>query len=88
MGKYIEKLPDGTELPKHGKVHALLTIEGAKIINQPIEWEEDIVCVVDNYTWDAAAYAFDDIELRRFSHPRDDRFRVWLKIPNAKNLAE
>lgn len=87
MGYYINELPNGQKLPSKGKVNKLLTIEGAELIDEPEEWEEDIVCVVDNGPFEAAAYAYNENELRVFSYP-DGRPKKWLKVPNAKQIAK
>lgn len=88
MGYYINKLPNGEILPPNGKAKKLLSlIEGTEEINQPEEWEEDIVCVVENGLFDAAAYAYDENELRVFSR-FDGRPKRWLKVPNAKAIAK
>lgn len=88
MGKYINKLPDGTILPAHGKADKLLTIPGALETNgAPSEWKDNIVCVVNNGPFEAAGYAFDEQELKVFARP-DGRPKRWLLIPNAKDIAQ
>lgn len=87
MGYYINKLPNGESLPSNGKADKILSsIEGAEEIKQPSQWEEDIVCVVDNGPFEAAAYAFCPEELNVFARP-DGRPKRWLKVPNAKSIA-
>lgn len=87
MGKYIEKFRDGTSLPSKTKASMLIIKMNASIINQPKEWREDLVCVVDNGNFEAAAYCQDNFDLQRFS--RDDgRSKVWLELKGAKELAE
>lgn len=87
MGYYINELPNGELLPAKGKADKLLsTIEGTKEIKTPQQWEEDIVCVVDNGPFEAAAYAFSQNELNVFANP-DGRPKRWLKVPGAKTLA-
>jgi hypothetical protein len=87
MGKYINELPDGTMLRAKNKVTDLLTIDGAKQIDSPKEWEENLVCVVDNEIFDAAAYAYDEREMKRFLQS-DGRPKQWMIIPHAQKLAK
>ena len=88
MGKYINTLPTGEALPANGKADLLLTIEGAKRIPQPFIWVEDIVCVVSNGSFEAAAYCYSPEELKAFSIGSDYRPKTWMIVPNAKELAE
>ncbi len=53
MGRYINQNSKGESLPANGKAKALIA-DGAKVIPQPTEFEEDIVCVVENGMFDAA----------------------------------
>lgn len=88
MGYYINQLPNGEQLPALGKAEKLLSIEGAELIKQPSEWEEGIVCVVNNNgLFEAAAYAYNEREMEAFAYP-DGRSKKWLKIPGAKELAK
>lgn len=88
MGYYLNQLPNGEPLPSLGKADKLLSsIEGTKEIPEPNEWEEDIVCVVSNGPFEAAAYAFNEREMSEFARP-DGRPKRWLKVPKAKELAK
>lgn len=89
MGHYINELPNGEILPAIGKADKLLsTIEGTEELESvPQEWEEDIVCVVSNGTFEAAAYAYNDAELKEFSR-FDGRPKRWLKVPHARTFAK
>lgn len=42
-----------------------------------------LVCVVENGPFDAAAVAFDEKDLWRFTRPTDDRPKRWLLIDSA-----
>jgi hypothetical protein len=49
MGKYINKNSNGTGLGSSAsdKINRLVE-DGATTINTPVEWNENLVCVVDN----------------------------------------
>lgn len=42
--------------------------------------QQAVVCVVENPTFDAAAFCHSPEEFNRFSHPMDDRKKTWLMI--------
>lgn len=87
MGKYINTI-DGIPLPAKGKAEAIAQlVPGTYKIEEPTEWEEDIVCVVNNQIFDAAGYAYDPGELDAFKYPTP-RQRTWLHVPNAKLYAK
>lgn len=87
MGYYLNEMPNGEKLPASGKVQKLLMIDGAELIEEPQDWEENIVCVVDNGPFEAAAYAYSKNELEVFKYP-DGRPKKWLKVPGAKEIAK
>lgn len=86
MGYYINVTNKGEQLPATGKLYALLG-DGAKPIKPPTEWIPNLVCVVENYGFDAAAYAFDEKEMNAFKYP-DERQKTWLIVENADVLSE
>lgn len=86
MGRYINQNSKGESLPANGKAKALIA-DGAKVIPQPTEFEEDIVCVVENGMFDAAGYMFNVNELKAFTYPGDYRPKTWLKYEHADKLA-
>jgi hypothetical protein len=89
MGFYINEI-NGKEAPSRLKVGFVLKeVPGAKSINPPTEWQEDLVCVVHNGAFDAAGYAFDENEMNAFLAPDygSQRPRTWLLVPGAKDLA-
>lgn len=87
MGLYINKDSKGNLLPTTGKAFALQR-DGAAIIPEPKQWDEGIICVVDNGFFDAAGYCFNKAELEAFRPtPSDTRKRWWLHWPLAKQLA-
>ncbi len=77
MGYYIE-------VPQvHGKAQQIIDIHGAELLKRvpmsvrDVPEDKAIICVVDNGPFEAAAFAFDDLELREFAKP-DPRPRQWL----------
>jgi len=83
MGYYINKDSKGNALPPHGKVRALIA-DGAHIIeHRDGEFEENLVCVVDNGMFEAAGYAFNADEMEAFEYP-DGRYRTWLVYEHAR----
>ena len=71
MGWYIESTQNGP-LPAKGKVTALIQA-GAVPIDQPFNGGPDIICVINNGPYEAAAVMVDNQELKRFIHPQDSR---------------
>lgn len=49
-------------------------------------FKENLVCVVDNVFFAAAAYAFSEAERNEFANT--SRRKTWLVVPNAKELAK
>lgn len=47
----------------------------------------ELVCLLNNYTFTAAAVCFDKGELDMFSNVTDPRPRVWFQVPRDKLLA-
>lgn len=85
MGYYINHI-NGKELPAVGKASKLVS-EGATRIGTPTEFQENLVCVVENGWFDAAAYAYNEREFKEFINPNDDRRKTWLIVPNADTLS-
>jgi hypothetical protein len=93
MGYYIDhsgKRP----LPPKGKLAILLEdVPGAEVLNLnpmglgPQKWVPNLVAVAHNPTFEAAAYAFDEEEMRRFADVRDPRRIDWAIIPGADVLS-
>ena len=88
MGMYINRTSTGKLLPAFNKANELCAAGDAMVIAEPKEWDEEIVCVVENGMFEAAAYCYspDELEAFRWS-PSDPRPRTWLRCPNAKKLA-
>lgn len=81
MGKYINRIG----ITYEEKVKNLAEI-GTKIA-PPVEWCENLVCLVDNGPFAAAAWCYDRREFREFS-ANDGRRKCWFIVPDAPTLAQ
>ncbi len=84
MGYYIVKDSKGNPLGTLEAVERLVA-DGATIV-RPTKWQENLICVVENDTFDSCGFAYDEREFERFSRP-DDRPKTWLTHPLAKKLS-
>ena len=86
MGYYINQdsrgLPIGSSAAE--KTRSLVA-DGAKRIGGD-EFVPNMVCVVDNGYFGAAAYCYSENEHYAFSHP-DNRQKAWLQYEHAEKLA-
>ena len=82
MGYYINENSKGEILGNFDKAEKLIK-DGAKIVKP--EFQENLICVVENPTFDAAAYAFSEQEFEYFK--KDDRHKTWLVHTEAKKLS-
>lgn len=85
MVYYINEI-NGKTLPQSDK-EKFLVAEGAKYIETPKRFRENLVCVVMNGLTDDAFYVFDRVEMLRHQNPRDFRLKSWLIVPDAPTLA-
>lgn len=85
MGKYINHTSKGfiDRSSMQDKCDAIIE-DGAIEINQPKEYVENLVCVVDNIYFAAAAYAHSESEMNSFlrSDGRTKRWFIWDKVSN------
>jgi hypothetical protein len=83
MGYYINRDGDGNALNAKGKADQLIKSGWAKEITSDDftlnDFEENlaVLCVVENYHFDAIGFAFDENELKIFKHD-DGRNKRWL----------
>lgn len=85
MGKYINQI-DGTPMGSSFASKCSVLIEkGAQVIDkEELKYQEDLVCVVDNGFFGAAAYVYDQEEFDAFQPTKTDmRLRAWFKFENA-----
>lgn len=89
MGKYINKNSKGESLGSsfNEKLSKLIE-DGATPINEPKSFESNLVCIVDNGMFAAAAYAYDEREMDAFRYGYGGRKFQWLKFEQAENLAQ
>ena len=90
MGYYINSI-NGEAAPPKGKVDFILAraYDSQLLPQPPTEWQEGLVCVVDNGAFEAAAYTYDEGEMNVFLAPDmgPQRPRQWLLVPEAKALS-
>jgi len=88
MGKYINKNSKGESAPAYGKA-AFLIADGAEIVESELKgvFQPNLVCVVNNGPFDAAAYAYSEGEMEAFNDSGDYRPKTWLIYPHAEKLA-
>ena len=84
MGYYIE-VPENK-----GKAQQLVDLHGARILDKKPTFHEvasdkAIICVLDNGPFEAAGYAFSEMELEDFAFP-DGRPKTWLVMDKALTL--
>lgn len=84
MGYYINEI-NGKVLNPTSKASQLLD-NGATLVTEPITFQENLVCVVENGFFDAVGYAFSQEEMEQFQIP-DHRRKTWLTVPNADVLS-
>jgi hypothetical protein len=88
MGYYInstghEPLPNGK-----GKADFLIQSGIAKEIPKgELKFQPNLVCVVENFLFDAVAYAYSEQEMLEFANPDDHRPKRWLIVENADVLS-
>lgn len=90
MGRYINHLSNGRALPALGKADILLTLEpGVKEIGRnEVKFQPNLVVVVSNGSFEAAAYCYSEREFQEFlDSPYDQRERRWLIVPTVELLA-
>ena len=78
MGRYINSI-DGKAAPATGKVKFIMDNTKAERIDTPRVFSEGIVCVVDNFAFEAAAYCYSPGELQEFVR-EDGRKKHGLKF--------
>ena len=82
MGRYINEI-NGIGLGASFRDKSLgIEKNGGTKISQPTEFGPDLVCVVDNGFFAAAAFCYSKDELEQFS-VEDGRPKQWYKLPNA-----
>ena len=84
MGKYINNASTGKALPATGKADLLIEDGATEVAGD--KFEENLICIVDNGFFDAAAYAYSESEYDEFKR-EDGRPKRWVTHPKAKEIA-
>ena len=84
MGYYIET--PGIAL---GKAKYLVDEDNAELIPQPLRFADipdgmALICVVNNFAFEAAAYVFNNREFEEFTLPDDKRPKTWILMDLGK----
>jgi len=87
MGYYINKPKNGEfkSASYNDKIAGL--IEDGAVITTGDKFEENLVCVVNNGPFSAAAYCYSEAEFQAFKHP-DGRPKTWLIYNEAKEMSD
>ena len=82
MGKYINSI-NGVVLPANadGKCERLLMVGATEV--DGTEYDPNLVCVVDNVIFEAAAWAYDEREYEVFCR-EDGRPKRWFILDNVE----
>lgn len=78
MGKYINKTDKGALGTSFQSKCVGLIEAGAVEIPTPTKFVPNLVCVVNNGPFAAAAYCYNDREFDAFNYPGDNRPRRWF----------
>lgn len=87
MGYYINHTQKRTLGTSFNEKCDGLIEAGAIEVSQPTNFQEGIICVVNNGLFAAAGYAFSEDELNVFRHP-DGRPKRWFIWDKAKEYAK
>lgn len=82
MGKYINGTSNGSVGASAQSKYDAIIADGGQPIPEPTEFVENLVCVVNNGMFGAAAYAFDEREMNAFKQPdgRPKQWLIWNKV--------
>ena len=89
MGKYINQDSKNNAIGNsyQQKVNALIA-DGAEVLDpSKVEFQPNLVCVVNNGMFAAAGYAYSKGEFDAFNSP-DGRSKTWLVYPHAATVAQ
>lgn len=87
MGFYINVTSKGVPLDSHDKANDLIKDGAVRLPEPPKTFQPNLVCVVENGLFDAAAYAHSEREMEYFMHPGDTRTKTWLVYEHASWLS-
>lgn len=86
MGRYVNQTSKGPLGSSFEEKCKGLIADGAERIT-PTEFQENLVCVVDNFLFAAAGYAYNEREFREFNSDEDDRPKQWFVYEKAGQFA-
>lgn len=87
MGQYINHTPNGP-LNAQNKAADLIKAGAKLLLVPPTQFEENLICVVNNGMFEAATYAYNEREFLYFADvTKDIRPRVWLTWDRVKEYA-
>jgi len=88
MGKYVNINSKGSLGRSAGEKCDGILADGGKEIKTPKEWQPNLVCVVDNGHFGAAAHAYSEREMKDFQQPSDTRPKRWFVWDKVEQFAE
>lgn len=84
MGKYINQTSNGAMGSSYKSKREALIADGAKVLINPTRFVPNMVCVIDNGLFAAAAYVYSESEFVEFSNveedPRPKTWFIWNKV--------
>lgn len=84
MSYYVDRNSKGHTLNTLYKAKQLVEDGGTEV--EPA-FQENLICVISNAHFDAAAYCHNEEEFKRFNMS-DGRIKTWVVHPNAKELCD
>jgi hypothetical protein len=87
MGKYVNQTSKGPTGASFAEKCQALLEDGAVKVN-PTEFQPNLVCVVDNFIFAAAGYAYDEQEFKAFNISSDTRPKQWFVYEKVEQFAD
>jgi len=88
MGYYVNEDSKGNDLPHSYEARiAALKADGATEVDGK-QFQENLICVVDNDAFSAAGYCYSPSEHDYFLNDGSSRPKTWLVHPEAKKIAK
>ena len=88
MGKYVNETSKRSLGATYTDKRIGLIEDGAQMLEgEPVEFVENLVCLVDNGSFAAAGYCFYPDEFFGFANPKDKRPKTWFIWDKVKEYA-